>query len=281
MKSILIGDVGATGSDWVLVQGSNQKAFSLGGYNPVSQSNDRLSELLSGLISEVTVNLVDIYYYGAGIGIVEDTLGIEQQFRQMLNVDRIFFASDLLGAAHALCGDEPGVVCILGTGSNACYYDGNALTSGHSLGYPLGDEGSGMDIGKRMVKAFYYGLLPEDLHALLSPILPASRMEFLKDFKSRSAPNQYLASMTRYLLSTDNQSYAKEILKEAFTDFIKYHLYSIERNTKINAVGSIAFYFCGEFEKCLNEYQLQLGNVLQKPIDALATYHLSTNKNYG
>lgn len=281
MKSILIGDVGATGSDWILIHGSYQKIFSLVGYNPVSQSEERLSELLMGLVSEVGENRVDIHYYGAGIGIVEDTHGIEVRFRQMLKVDKIVFASDLLGAAHALCGDTAGVVCILGTGSNACYYDGSVLTSGHSLGYPLGDEGSGMDIGKRLVKEFYYGLLPGDLHAHLSTILPAGRMEFLKEFKSKSAPNQYLANMTKYLLSSDNQSYAKQILKEAFTEFIKYHLYSIERNTKINAVGSIAFYFCGEFEKCLNEYQLQLGNVLQKPIDALVTYHLSTKKNYG
>ncbi|MCB0685889.1 MAG: hypothetical protein KDC53_05175 [Saprospiraceae bacterium] len=277
MKATLVGDVGATGSDWILLDGESQVSFSLPGFNPVSQAPERLDELLLGLAEKVGDRQVDIFYYGAGIGITDDTESMYDHFRQNLNVQHLEFASDLLGAARSLCRDQPGIICILGTGSNACYYDGTKLTNGHSLGYPLGDEGSGMDIGRRLVKAFYYNLLPQELKGHFSAILPAHRMDFLKNFKGQKAPNQYLAGLTRHLLGIENHHFIRNILEESFSDFIECHLHDVERNSKINAVGSIAFYFCGEFEKCLQKHQLTLGNVLQKPIDALAHFHHSPN----
>jgi len=275
MNAILIGDVGATGSDWILATESGKKKFTLGGYNPVSQEISRLDNLLEAVRKEVESVPVEVYYYGAGVGIASQMEEMTEGFRRVLNISHLELASDLLGAAKALCADQPGVVCILGTGSNACMYDGSELKSGHSLGYPLGDEGSGMDIGRKMVKAFYYGLLPADLQDHFGHILPTHRLDFLKEFRSKEAPNQYLASFVEYALEFDNQLYIRETALEAFTDFINFHLHSVERNSKINAVGSIAFYFCGEFEKCLQRHLLQLGNILQKPIDALATFHLS------
>lgn len=274
---MLIGDVGATGSDWVFTSGQEIRRFSLSGYNPVSQSSSRLDTLLHDLHRQLGNVPLDIYYYGAGIGIGSDLEMMQHRFREVLLIGKLEFASDLLGAARALCGDEPGVICILGTGSNACFYNGTKLTGGHSLGYPIGDEGSGMDIGRRLVKAFYYGLLPAEVKERFDQVLPADRLDFLKHFKTQTAPNQYLASLTRNLLGIENQAYIQEMVSEAFTDFIKYHLYEVERSSKINAVGSIAFYFCGEFEKCLRMHHLELGKILQKPVDALALYHSPNN----
>ncbi|MBK8504097.1 MAG: hypothetical protein IPL46_18950 [Saprospiraceae bacterium] len=274
---ILIGDVGATGSDWIFFEGGRKKQFSLTGYNPVSQANERLSSLLQTLKTHVGNQSIDLYYYGAGVGIGQREDTLEDEFRKLLVINSIQFASDLLGAARALCTNTPGVVCILGTGSNACRYDGVKMLSGHSLGFPLGDEGSGMDIGRRLVRSFYYGLLPKDLFDHFSGYFPKDRLEFLKLFKSKAAPNQFLAGYTELVLPVKNQSFIQNLLEEAFTDFIKFHLHDVERTSKINAVGSIAYYFCGEFEKCLNKHDLKLGQILRKPIDALAAYHLLPN----
>ena len=274
---ILIGDVGATGSDWIYSGAGEQRSFSLTGYNPVSQAIERLRSLLHALKNQIGNQPVELYYYGAGVGIgpYEDTLNLE--FCSTLNIHSIHFASDLLGAARALCGNAPGVVCILGTGSNACKYDGVKLLSGHSLGFPLGDEGSGMDIGRRLIRSFYYGLLPGDLFDYFLQYLPRDRLDFLNLFKTMVAPNQFLASYTEQLLPVKDQSFIQKLIEEAFTDFIKFHLHDIERTSKINAVGSIAFYFCGEFEKCLIKHDLKLGQILRKPIEALALYHFSPN----
>lgn len=277
MKAQLIGDIGATGSDWILTIDAGQRAFSLGGYNPVSQAEERLDSLLKGLLREVGSAEVDVFYYGAGVGINTQLQTMQSRFRQFLQVRRLEFASDLLGAARALCGREEGVVAILGTGSNACYYDGDVLQSGHSLGYPLGDEGSGMDIGRRLVRCFYYELLPSGLKEHFSSVLPADRLDFLRIFKEQPAPNQFLASLTEPLLKVKDQPFIQKMLDEAFTDFIRFHLHYFQRKSKINAVGSIAFYFCGEFEKCLERHDLRLGRILRKPIEALAAFHLTTN----
>ncbi len=277
MTARLIGDVGATGSDWILVHEATVKSFTLGGYNPVSQSGERIESLLSGLGNEVGNTPVHIHYYGAGVGIGAHLEMMEKRFKETLSVQTIEFASDLLGAARALCGTEAGVVCILGTGSNACYYDGDRLQSGHSLGYPIGDEGSGMDIGRRLIRAYYYELLPVHLKQYFSTFLPEDRLDFLREFKDQSAPNQFLAQFTEYIYSVKDQMFIQKMLSEAFTDFINFHLHHIKRKSKINLVGSIAFYFCGEFEKCLSKHDLQLGKVLRKPIEALAAYHNSPN----
>lgn len=277
MTARLIGDVGATGSDWILVDAATVKSFTLGGYNPVSQSVERMDSLLNALRNEVGSTPVSIHYYGAGVGIGTHMEILEKRFEETLSVRTIEFASDLLGAARALCGTEAGVVCILGTGSNACYYDGRRLQSGHSLGYPIGDEGSGMDIGRRLIRAYYYELLPARLKHYFSTFLPQDRLDFLREFKDQTAPNQFLAQFTEYVFSVKDQLFIQEMLSEAFTDFINFHLHHIKRKSKINVVGSIAFYFCGEFEKCLSKHDLQLGKVLRKPIDALAAYHNSPN----
>ena len=277
MTARLIGDVGATGSDWILVLDATMKTFTLGGYNPLSQSVERMDSLLNGLRNEVGRTPVNIHFYGAGVGIGSHLEMMEKRFKESLSVRTIEFASDLLGAAWVLCGTEVGVVCILGIGSNVCYYDGHRLQSGHSLGYLIGDEGSGMDIGRRLIRAYYYELLPARLKQYFSTFLPKDRLDFLRKFKDQTAPNQFLAQFTEYVLSVKDQLFIQEMLSEAFTDFIIFHLYHIKRKSKINVVGSIAFYFCGEFEKCLSKHDLQLGKVLRKPIDALAAFHNSPN----
>ena len=275
MESILIGDVGATGSDWVLVSNHGATQFSLGGYNPISQADGVLDQLLLDLRDEMQERKMDqLHFYGAGIGVSTKTPSIKKRVVEALGAPNVYLYSDLLGAARAVCDRSPGVVCILGTGSNACFYDGNAIENGHSLGYPLGDEGSGMDIGRRLVKAYYYGLMPVYLRKHFTSILPTSRIEFLTNFKGQTAPNRYLAGLTSLLQEIKDEPFIQETLALAFTEFVNCHLSHFKTYSKINAIGSIAYYFCGEFEKCLKEHRLCLGKVKKRPIEGLMSFHV-------
>lgn len=275
MNAILIGDVGATGSDWVFSVAGEVKRFSLGGYNPVSQGQERLISILTDLRAQIGAVRVDVFYYGAGVGIQGHMATMRDQFERHLHLGQLVMESDLLGAARALCGREEGVVCILGTGSNACYYDGVSLSPGHSLGYPLGDEGSGMDIGRRIVRSFYYGLFPNDLKEHFQQFLPDNRLDFLDILQKERAPNRYLANLVVGLLDVKNEPFIQQLILNSFADFAENHLHHFKRNAKINAVGSIAFYFCGEFGKCLDMYELSLGKIIRKPVDNLIVFHSS------
>ncbi len=267
--------MGATGSDWVLCSSGRVRSFSLEGYNPVSQDLERLVSLLTSLKQEIGEVQVDVFYYGAGVGIANHMTKMRELFKRYLGLGQLVIESDLLGAARALCGREEGVVCILGTGSNACYFDGTSLSPGHSLGYPLGDEGSGMDIGRQIVRSFYYGLLPPALHAHFQQYLPDNRLDFLDILRNESAPNRYLANMVIWMLDVKDQVFMQELVQRSFDDFVENHLHHFKRNSKINAVGSIAFYFCGEFEKSLDKFELSLGKIIRKPVDNLIVYHSS------
>ena len=275
MKVRLVGDVGGTSADWALIGVKGVQVFSTIGYNPSSQSDRRLlkmcQEVRSKLISD---HPSDLLYFGAGTSYPGACENIQKSFLQYLHLKKIDVQSDLLGAALALCGDESGVVAILGTGSNVCHYDGQKIDIfGISLGFPLGDEGGGVDIGSRLVKDFYYGILPTELKLILRDHLPPDPGEFLKRIKSSTAPNQMLASYVRLLSDYRDHYHVQGIVKAAFRNFCHCHLQRFKTYHKINFAGSIAFYFCRELEQILGESGFKMGNLEKSPIEALAAYY--------
>lgn len=279
MRNILVGDVGGTGSQWKYRDPSGaDHVFTLEGYNPLAYPQDRLLSILKDLRHGIGANSIDLYYYGAGILPKGDYQLMIHVIKEHLDVKTYAIESDLLAASRALCGTMPGVVCILGTGSNGCYYDGESMHKGHSLGFPLGDEGSGNDIGRRLVRAFYYDLMPKALHDYFSRYLPNDRYVFLQKLTASSSRNQFLADITKLVTEFRNTLFVKDVVKSAFREFIRCHLHPFKRTYKINCVGSIAFYFCREFEECLKEDGRQIGLVLRSPLEALFEFHVKQKK---
>jgi len=275
---VLIGDVGATSSDWALLTPAGIRYFQATGYNPVTQSREQLDMLLTEVVQVVPPGqALELRYYGAGAGsaLLKEQIG--DSFKRVYDMRDMEISSDLLAAARATCQDGPGVVCILGTGSNAGIYDGvRIVEQTPTLGYPLGDEGSGTDIGKRLVKSFYYGLLPADLHSVMMDVLPEDRYDFLKELSKSQHPNRFLAQFTRIAGKYKSHPYVRGLLARSFQDFITIHLGKQKKYQKINFVGSVAYYFCAELSASLAKEELTMGMVIQKPIEGLAEYHLAT-----
>ncbi len=279
-EPLLIGDVGGTTSDWAFITDDQELRFKTNGYNPSSQSEERLQSLVSEVRARIDDRIgIHIKYYGAGDKFRGAAQGIKAAFKSKILCQSIDIQSDLLGAARALCQTMPGVVAILGTGSNICHYDGKYIDQqGVTLGYPLGDEGSGSDIGARLVRAFYYDELPSALHTHLRQFLPADRYDFLKLYKQSEAPNQLLASYVRLLTEFRQLPAVKELICKAFEDFVFHHILPFKTYHKIHFAGSIAFYFCDELEDVLQRNGREVGLVLKEPLPQLIKYHTALKK---
>ena len=276
MEKILVGDVGATSADWVLIAGGEPTYFQTVGFNPTAQRNQRLQQMIGEVARHLVPNQVTcIYYYGAGCGDAPVEQLIKKSFATLITYREMIVESDLLAAARALCKHDEGIVAILGTGSNICHYDGQYIdVQGATLGFPLGDEGSGSDIGARLVRAFYYNHLPEEVDALLATFLPRDRFDFLQSFKASGAPNQLLASYIGRLGEGKDHPFVRQIVRQAFTNFVEQHVCNFRPSSDINFAGSVAFYFCDELKTVLSKSSYRLGKVTRKPIEDLASYHL-------
>jgi glucosamine kinase len=176
---VIVTDSGSTKADWVLTaENGEQSRLSSKGINPVFHSEAFITDLLQGTFNGQlpAEEVSDIYYYGAGCwdDVRKTTVAraLQSYFR---NAD-IRVMHDLEGAARATCGDEPGIACIMGTGSNSCLYDGHQLVDNvTNLGYLLGDEGSGTHLGKYLIRAYFYREIPADLMELLEPPFPTGK----------------------------------------------------------------------------------------------------------
>ncbi len=278
MRQILIGDVGSTSADWALIHPDGKiEIFETQGFNPTAHSTLQLQAMTTELANEIGTLLpqAELYYYGAGVGSLLDVDAMNQPFRQLFSISETHYASDLLGAAHALCGDSAGIVCILGTGSNACIYDGQKISyQSPTLGYLLGDEGSGSDIGRRLIQAFFYENMPEDLSKDFARNIPRERFRFLRDLYEADRPNQRLAEVAKFAIEHKEHPFIQDLVGKSIQVFINQHLKKRANLRSVYFVGSIAHFFSEEISHLLNKEGLILAAVLRKPITQLAEYHI-------
>ena len=273
---ILISDTGGTSSDWAFIEDDGQVLeFHFKGYNPVSQHPDEINELLEGVRRQLGNRSVSkVHFYGTGIISLEVEEMIQESISKNVSANEILVMTDLLGAVRATCDKAPGMVVIIGTGSNVCQFDGRKIESRTpSLGYPLGDEGSGVDIGKRMIRSYYYHELPTDIAADIASELPNDRSSFLVNLKNHKKPNQYLASFARIALNNLDHPFIKSLVRSSFKELFKHHISKYEKGNTIHFVGSVA-YKCRPFIKQLvEEYGFVVGKFVRSPMEGLITYH--------
>jgi glucosamine kinase len=182
----------------------------------------------------------------------------------------------LMGAAKALCGTEKGIACILGTGSNSCYYNGKKIIKNSpGLGYVLGDEGSGAYLGKKVIQYFLYNTFDEDLMDRFAAKFKTSSYEILDAVYKKPLPNRYLASYAIFLAENRGHYMIENIIEDGFNDFFFNHVYKYSESWKlpVHFIGSVAYGFKDVLKEMCNGYELQLGRVLKKPMDGLVKYH--------
>jgi glucosamine kinase len=276
----IIADSGSTKCDWTIVKpdGSTFVVHTMG-FNPFYHSSEFIAnELKKDFVNHVSINEIKkVIYYGTGIHDKFRAEIVMEGLRMVLpNTPDIIVEHDLLASARATCGDSAGIACIIGTGSNTCLYDGVKITDNVSnLGFLAGDEGSGAHIGKKLIQAYFYRELPEEIAKDFEMQYPEGKTA-IKNKIYEGAPNVYLASFTRFLAAHKGNYFVQKLVGEAFDELINRHVrkYKGHNEVPIHFVGSIAHYFQDILRICLVEKGLTLGKVIQRPIDALVEYHI-------
>lgn len=276
---ILIADSGSTKCDWRLVHGQEVTAeVSTMGLNPFFHDTETVAATLQAapVLNDKAAEVEKVYFYGAGCSssslnkIIED--GLKRVFvNAQLHVDH-----DIMGAALGSGQGEVGIACILGTGSNACFFDGKSIRQElPSLGYILGDEGSGTWYGKKLLTDYLYKEpIPAELRAELER-LGNSKDSILNTIYKEPNANVYLASFAKIISQYKNTEYVKQMIHDGMYTFLQRHVCCFEehRAVPVNFVGSIAFHFEDILKEEATKFGITIGNVIQKPIDGLVRYH--------
>ena len=277
---ILIADSGGSKTDWRLIfkDGSIDQA-SAPGFNPYYQPIDDLRKnvqeiLLPKMKNEETVE--QIYFYGAGVSSVKNQLTIKSAFLEFFPEAQIEIGWDLLAAARALCGTEPGIACIMGTGSNSCLYDGkNIIDNVANLGWILADEGSGAIIGRKFLVDYLRKKLPAKLAEQFHARFPLTREEFLEKVYQQEKPSAFLASFCKFIFQHLKEPYCYDLIYSSFAEFYENNVMKYEnyQNLKVHFTGSIAFYFSDILRQVANDKGITVKNILEGPIAGLTLYH--------
>lgn len=274
----LIADSGATKAEWCLLHNGKQKKITTLGISPYFLGKKEVEDLVRGkLIPKLKGAIVDeLHYYGTGCSNKENVAMLKQVFKKCFPGATVNLNSDLLAAAKAVCGNEKGIACILGTGSNSCYYDGKKIVrNSPGLGYVLGDEGSGAYLGKKVVQYYLYKTFDEDLRLSFETMFTDNPYDILDKVYKHPLPNRYLASFTTFLSQHRGHYMIENILEDGLNDFFFTHLCKYKEVWKypINFCGSIAYVFKDVLIQLCNSYEFDMGKIIRKPMDGLVPYH--------
>lgn len=278
-NSYLIADSGSTKTDWVLKGSAGECSFQSAGINPFYQTAE---EIIPVLEKEVVPNLLwqvdKIYFFGAGCADEKSSQPVLDALKACIpTAERIEIASDMLGAARGLCGHEPGLACILGTGANNAFYDGkNIVRSIGSLGFWLGDEGSGSYLGKTLVVHFLQNELPEALHEKFAAQFPKlNRLSVLDNAYKKPYPNRYFASFSKFIAENRTDPFIDNLLKSAFQLFVQKYIskHPEAKYVPIHFTGSIAYYYQDILRDVLLGKNLKPGRILRSPLEGLLHYY--------
>lgn len=276
----LFADSGSTKTEWILCDDNNVhlKHFETLGLNPIHLNDESLRSLLEDValkhLNEEVNQIVQILFYGSGCTPVQRPR-VAKVFESLYPAARVQVESDLLGACRALCNRNEGICCILGTGSASCLYDGDTIIQQTpSLGYILGDEGSGASLGKHLLSDILKGQLPDSICRSFREEYVIDVASVIENVYRRPNANRYLASFCKFLSKNIRVEEIENLVISELQSFIRRNLKIYSRpDLPINFVGSIAYYFSDQLKKALAQEQMLLGKVIQKPLDGILSYH--------
>lgn len=276
----LIADAGSTKIDWALTgdSGKAEKTFSTEGLNVLLAEREEFDALIAAVKESLGdgVSPDEIYYYGAGCATPTICAKVENALRHSFDAGRIVVASDLLGAARSLLGHSRGIACILGTGSNSCLYDGEKIERNvPSLGFILGDEGSGAALGKRLVSDAFKGHLPKVISDEFLDAYGLTLDEILNKVYRSARPNKFLASLVPFLYEHLWNPYVYSLVRREFENFLLRNVspYQGARILPIAFTGSIAFHFKDVLADAAGAQGFRIGAITARPLEGLITYH--------
>ncbi len=278
MKAILIADSGSSKCEWCIAYNGKELRFFTIGISPYFLTPEEINTLLHKEVMPVTegFEIGSIFFYGTGLGNDQNI----QIIRKVLEVEfanaQIHCETDLLGAARATCINERGVTCIIGTGCNSCFYDGNEIVKNQpSLGYVLGDEGSGAYLGRLVLRHYLYGTLEPELMQSFDHAFNLSLQDILNKVYKEQRPNQFLSSFTMFLTNNRGHQQIEEIIEAGLNDFFTHHIlqYPESLTYPVHFVGSVSNGFSDVIQLLCSRYAIETGMFLKEPMDGLVKYH--------
>ena len=274
----LIADSGATKCEWCLLENGKSTIIQTQGISPYFLTLEQIISLLQNeIIPKIkNKNVDEIFFYGTGLSNKNNMAIIKKAFKKVFNKTTIEINDDLLAAARALCGNDKGIACILGTGCNSGYYNGNKIVKNSpGLGYILGDEGSGAYLGKKVIQYYLYKTFDDELMTRFEKDFNTNKNEILESVYKKPMPNRYLASFTSFLVDNRGHYMIENIIEDGLNDFFFNHLcnYGESWTMPINFIGSVSFGFRDVLKELCNSYEFELGKVLKKPMSGLIHYH--------
>lgn len=283
---ILIAESGSTKCDWVLLdsKGIVKLTTTTLGLNPavlpqeeilkIINSNNKLTQLFN------TVESLD--FYGAGCGTEIPRLNLKKLLKDLFLNAKVQVQEDLMAAVYSVT-TEPAIVCILGTGSNSCFFDGeNVYNASPSLGFILMDESSGNYYGKQLIRDYYYNNMPWEIALKFENEFNINSDDIKLNVYKKPHPNAYLASFAKFIFNTQDQNfYFYNLLNVGVSKFIKNHILCFENATEvpIHFIGSIAHFSESIIKECFKNHNLELGKIIQKPVDGLIEYYRNHKLN--
>ena len=281
---ILIAESGSTKCDWVLLEESNKepKRIRTKGLNPAILKKKEIKEVITENLELIKHKdaIKTIYFFGAGCNTENNNDKIHFVLNSIFKTASTIVEEDTMAAVYATT-KKPGVVCILGTGSNCCYFNGKSLINkSPSLGYIVMDEGSGNHIGKELLKAYYYNQMPSDLRTSFENKYNLRVKKVIQKLYQSKTPNKYLANFAPFLFENLNHQFMIDLIENIMNIFIKNHIlqYSKElENTPLHFVGSVAFHAQEHISNLLNKHNLKASSFIQRPIDNLIEYIKTEN----
>jgi len=277
---ILIADSGSTKTEWKTINDGipGESKFS-GGINPYFLASDEIFRLLENELPEMPGQSFDrIFFYGTGCNSEAKNDVVRRAVGRFFRAGEIMIATDLLGAARSLCQREPGIACIMGTGSNSCYYDGMGIAANVSpLGYILGDEGGGAVLGRKLVSAVLKKQVPEDVIDQFFDTYKITPSEILEKVYMKPFPNRFLGQFAKFISVNIHIRELQNIVTSSFDEFILRNIlqYPESVNLPVHFTGSIAIHFKGFLEGSLMRYNLKPGKITLSPMTDLITYHIN------
>jgi glucosamine kinase len=279
MPTYLVADSGSTKTDWCLIRkGKKPLRFSTQGINPYIQGKEAITNLLQKELpwDNNKYRVDKLHYFGAGAANPEKQSLLQGILKAHFGIKKVEAQGDMLAACRALCGDKPGVVCILGTGSASCYYSGKKIKEQKpSLGYIAGDEGGGNYMGKRILQYYAYDTFDTELRMGFEMRFGTDIRQIVNTLYHQPNPNRYLASFVTLLRENRGHYMVENIIEDCLNDF--FHTSILKHRNSWNLPlyfsGSIAFEFRDVLENLCSQYELEIGDVAKSPMDGLIRYY--------
>lgn len=276
----IIADAGSTKIDWRLIfENGAVKGVTTPGVNPILMSEEEVSEAFTSKSDRFASDeaVTKVYYYGAGILCDEVKTKVCNSLKRLFPQAECFAASDMVAAARALCGRQAGIACIVGTGSNCCWYDGeNIADNVPAGGFILGDEASGAYFGKRLLSDYIKGLLPSAIEQEMKQRFGLDYPTVVQNVYKNAMPSRYLASFSPFIYEFRHHPYVAKMIANGFDEFLRRNVMRYEyQKYPVNFTGSVAFYYRDILEKCLASFGMKVGKIVRTPMDGLIAYHKS------